>query len=261
MEEALRALSVRGIHWFDILDIIAVCVLFFFVLRQVRGTRAVQMIVGVFVLLVANVASGWFQLTATHRLLQNILFYVPFAIIVLFQESIRKFLASLGSLFFGRSASIAMSQEIASETAHACFALAELKHGALIIFERTQGLKNYADTGVVVDAAWNSDTLKTIFYPGTPLHDGAVIVAEGTIQAARCFLPISSSPLPTQYGTRHRAAVGVTEETDAVCVVVSEERGAVSVVVEGIIERVSTIEELTSKLARLFGGKAGESAA
>ncbi len=139
MEEALRALSVRGIHWFDILDIIAVCVLFFFVLRQVRGTRAVQMIVGVFVLLVANVASGWFQLTATHRLLQNILFYVPFAIIVLFQESIRKFLASLGSLFFGRSASIAMSQEIASETAHACFALAELKHGALIIFERTQG--------------------------------------------------------------------------------------------------------------------------
>jgi len=152
MQEAFRMLAVRGVHWYDVLDVLAVALLFFFVLRQVRGTRALQMLLGVLALAVANVASGWLKMTATHRLLQNLLFYIPFAIIVLFQEPIQKALAKLGSIFFGRGATLAVTRRVASETAQASFTLAGRRHGALIIFERTQGLKDIEETGIKVDA-------------------------------------------------------------------------------------------------------------
>ncbi|MEJ2422681.1 MAG: diadenylate cyclase CdaA, partial [Acidobacteriota bacterium] len=235
MENALKALMIRGFHWYDLLDIIAVAVLIYYAIIQVRGTRAVQMVLGVLVLFVADVLSGWLGMTTTHRILQNLLFYIPFAIIVLFQQTIRRALASLGSMLFGRRALYQAALRSSQEAARACFALAKNYHGGLVIFERTQGLKNYAETGVAIGAGVTSDLIRTIFYPGTPLHDGAVIVSEGEVVAAGCFLPLSALPLPTEYGTRHRAAVGITEETDAVCVVVSEERGRVSLAVNGAI--------------------------
>lgn len=255
----MQGLSARGVHWLDAVDVVAVTLLLFFVLRQVRGTRAVQMIVGVFALLIGNAVSGWLHLTATHRLLQNLLFYVPFAVIVLFQEPIRKSLAAVGALVFGRRGSRGLTERVAQETTQAAFELAKRRHGALVLFERSQGLKDYVDTGVDIQGEVSSDLLLTLFYPGAPLHDGAVVVAEGLVQAARCFLPLSASPLPTEYGTRHRAAVGITEQTDAVCLVVSEERGAVSLVVEGVIERVNSADELVARLCRLLGGKPVES--
>jgi diadenylate cyclase len=259
MQEALRALALRGVHWFDILDILAVAVLFYYVIRQVRGTRAVQMLMGVLVLVVANALSGLLEMTSTHRILQNFLFYIPFAIIVLFQDTIRKALASLGSAFFSRRVARQATQHLARETAVACFALAGQRHGALVIFERTQGLKDYADTGVKIRAELTADLLTTVFFPGTPLHDGAVIVVESQIEAAGCFLPLSTTELPIEFGTRHRAALGLSEETDAICVVVSEERGAVSLAVEGELEQVPTVDELESRLFQLFGGRPRDS--
>lgn len=255
MQEALRMLEGRGVHVYDVLDVIAVALLCFFVLRQVKGTRAFQMLMGVVALAVANVASGWLQMSATHRLLQNLLFYVPFAIIVLFQEPIQKVLAKLGSVFFGRGATLAVARRVARETAQASFAMAGRRHGALILFERTQGLKDIEETGVKVEAAVTADLLTTLFYPGTPLHDGAAVIVEDKIRAAGCYLPLSDKPLPTEYGTRHRAAVGVSELTDAVTVIVSEERGVVSVVVDGAITPVDDAHDLEAKLTQLLGGK------
>ena len=255
MHEAFRMLAVRGVHWYDVLDFIAVALLFFFVLRQVKGTRAFQMLLGVLALAVANVVSGWLNMTATHRLLQNLLFYIPFAIIVLFQEPIQKALAKLGSVFFGRVATLAVARRVARETAQASFVMAARRHGALIIFERTQGLKDIEETGVKVDAEVTTDLITTLFYPGTPLHDGAAVIVEDKVRAAGCYLPLSAKPLPTEYGTRHRAAVGVTELTDAVTVIVSEERGVVSLVVDGAITPVADARELEAKLTKLLGGK------
>lgn len=254
MQETLRILMVRGFGWMDAVDIVAVGLILYFVLRQVRGTRVVQMLAGIFLLVAANFVSGWMGLTATHRVLQNLLFYIPFAIIVLFQDPIRKVLASLGSAVFGRREARGISERVAKEAANACFALADQRYGALMLFERTQGLKDLAETGVKIQAVVTRDLLITLFYPGTPTHDGAVIIVEGEIKAARCLLPVSASPLPSLYGTRHRAAVGATEQTDAFCIVVSEERGAVSVVVEGVIQHVSSREELEKKITRLLGG-------
>ena len=255
MEEALRTLSLRGVHWFDAVDILAVALLFYYVIRQVRGTRAVQMLLGVLVLVAANLASGLLEMTSTHRILQNVLFYIPFAIIVLFQDTIRKALASLGTAFFSRRTALEATQHLAHEVTSAAFALASRRHGAILLLERTQGLKDYAETGVKIGTDLTADLLLTIFYPGTPLHDGAAIVSEGKIEAAGCFLPLSASELPLDFGTRHRAALGVSEETDAVAVVVSEERGAVSLAVEGAFELMPSSEALEERLIELLGGR------
>jgi diadenylate cyclase len=261
MQDAWSALTSRGAGWIDILDILAVAVLLFFILRQVRGTPAVQMLLGVIVLALANALSQFMEMTATHRFLQNLLFYIPFAIIVLFREPIRKALAVLGSTFFTPRGSLDLRSQLARETAIAAFSLAHLKHGALITFERTQGLKDYADTGVKVGAELSSNLLSTIFFPGTALHDGAAVVMDGRLAAAGCYLPLSAREFPQEYGTRHRAAAGISELTDAVCVIVSEERGTVSLATEGEFETVKSGEELEKRLFRLLGGKPREQAA
>jgi diadenylate cyclase len=255
MEEVLRTLALRGVHWFDVVDVLAVAVLFYYVMRQVRGTRAVQMLLGVLVLVAANLLSGLLEMTSTHRILQNVLFYIPFAIIVLFQDTIRKALASLGTAFFSRRTALQATGHLAHEAASAAFALASRRHGAILLLERTQGLKDYAETGVRIGTDLSADLLLTIFYPGTPLHDGAVIISEGKIEAAGCFLPLSASELPLELGTRHRAALGISEETDALAVVVSEERGTVSLAVEGAFELMPSSEALEDKLVALLGGR------
>lgn len=255
MREALHTLAARGIHVQDVLDVLVVAFLFAFVLRQVRGTRAVQMLVGILVLMAANTLAGLLHLSAAHRLLQNLLFYIPFAAIVIFQDTIRKTLASFGGLFFGRRASTEWVQHAARECAHAAFRMAQERHGALVVFERSQGLKDLSETGIPLHANLSSDLLQTVFHPGTPLHDGAVVVADGEVTAAACTLPLTERALPSELGTRHRAAVGVTEETDAVCVAVSEERGVVTLVDGGVLERVATPEDLARRLAVLLGGK------
>jgi uncharacterized protein (TIGR00159 family) len=212
------------------------------------------MVVGVGLLLAANFGAALFKLSTTHRILQNLLFYIPFAIIVLFQDVIQRALASLGGTLFGSRALGRAAERCSKEVARACFALARRRHGALVLLERTQGLRNFEESGVEIGAHASADLLMTIFYPGTPVHDGAALIAEGRIRAAGCFLPLSDHPLPLEYGTRHRAAVGVTEQTDAVCVVVSEERGQVMLAVQGQLHPVESEAELESRLAELLGG-------
>lgn len=254
MESVIRTLAARGFSWVDAVDILAVALLLYFVFTHVRGTRAVQMVVGVVLLVAANFAAGALKLSTTHRILQNLLFYIPFAVIVLFQDVIQRALASLGGTLFGRKARGRAAERCSKEVARACFALARRRHGALVLFERTQGLRNFEESGVDVGALATADLLMTLFYPGTPMHDGAALVAEGTVRAAGCFLPLTDSPLPLEYGTRHRAAVGATEQTDAVCVVVSEERGTVMLAVEGKLEAVESEAELESRLGQLLSG-------
>ncbi len=254
MEEALKTLAIRGFHWYDALDILAVALLLYYAITHVRGTRAAQMVFGVILLIAANAAAGWLKMSATQRILQNLLVYIPFAVIVLFQDTIQRALASLGGAFFGKRALHRAAERSSAEVARACFALARKRHGALVLFERTQGLKNYAEGGVAIGAQATADLLMTIFYPGTPLHDGAAIVSEGQVAAAGCFLPLTTRPLPLEYGTRHRAAAGITEATDAVCVVVSEERGQVSVAQGGELSLAEDEEALEARLRALLGG-------
>ena len=256
MIRAYEFLMQRGVFWFDILDILAVAALIYLLIYQIRGTRSVHIFTGILILYLAYALSGLLKMTATHTLLQKTFFYIPFAVIVLFQPTMKNILAAMGGSIIGKRALSEKSSKLCREVARASFNLASNRFGALIVFERSQGLKNYAETGCPVNGAeLTADLLLTIFYPKTPLHDGAVIVSDGLMLAAGAFLPLSSLPIPTLYGTRHRAALGISEETDAVAVVVSEERGEVSISVSGTLLRVESEAELEEELSKLLRSK------
>ena len=218
--------------WIDLLDVLLLAVVIYYLVLLIRGTRAVQMLVGVIVLVLAYWASGLPEgshLRTVHRVLGSFLFYVPFALIVIFQDTIRRALAGLARNPF-RLLAPPLTDSMIQEIALATTTLAARRHGALIVVEREQGLRDQAETGITIDAALSYDLLINIFAPHTPLHDGAVIVSDGRIKAAACFLPLGGgSELTRELGTRHRAALGIAEETDALAIVVSEETGTISV--------------------------------
>ena len=238
----------------DVIDIIVVSVLIYEALKLIRGTRAVQMAVGIVVVLIVFYASRRLPLQTVGWLIQNTLAYAPFAAIVLFQSDIRRALAHLGRSpffrYFGRRERVAdMIEEVVTATG----LLAKDSVGAIIAIEREIGLRNYVESGIPIDATVSYDLLTTIFQPSTPLHDGAVIVTEDRIAAAACFLPLSVSPqLEKDLGTRHRAAIGLTEECDAVAVVISEERGEISLSLNGRIIRNLSTDDLRSQLEQLI---------
>jgi diadenylate cyclase len=190
------------------------------------------MLVGVIFLVLAYWASGLaqgLQLRTVHRVLGSFLFYIPFAIIVIFQDTIRRALAGLGRNPF-RLFSSPLTDPMIQDVALAVVTLSSRRHGALIVIEREQGLREQAETGIALDAVLTYDLLINIFAPNTPLHDGAVIVSDGRVRAAACFLPLGGGgDLTRELGTRHRAAIGITEETDALAIVVSEETGTISI--------------------------------
>ena len=226
-----------------VLDILIVAVLIYEVLRLVRGTRAVQMAVGLGLVAFLYELSVWFDLTTVHWVLQNAIFYVGFAVIVLFQHEIRAALMHLGNnirLPFARKkqAENPFGQEWYDEIVLAASTLASEKIGALMVFERDVGLKTYIESGIRLDARVNYDLLVTIFNTHTPLHDGAVIISNNRVAAACCFLPLTQNPrISRELGTRHRAAIGVTEDSDAFAVIVSEETGVISIAMEGRLRR------------------------
>jgi len=234
------------ITWRDLLDIALVAVVFYNLLLLVRGTRAVQVLVGLAFVGGIYWASRVAELATLETILRNLLIFLPFAVIVLFQHEIRRALAT-----FGRNPLIAFgSHQFTENTIHevvlAASALSAKKTGALIVLQRLEGLRNYAENGIQIDARVSYDLLVNIFRPGTPLHDGAVIIHDDRIAAAACFLPVAlDSELSTELGTRHRAALGISEETDAIAVVVSEETGAISLAVAGRL-----IKNLDSKALR-----------
>lgn len=239
--------------WWDLVDIAVVSFLIYEFLKLIRGTRAVQMGVGTLLIVGLFYVSRLAPLQTVNWLIRNALLYVAFAAIVIFQSDIRRALAHLGQAPFFRYFN---RQEAADETIEeivvAATMLSAQKVGAIIAVEREIGLRNYIESGIPLDATLTYDLLVTIFQPGSPLHDGAVILQENRIAAAACFLPLTVNPrVSRELGTRHRAAIGLTEEGDALAVIVSEETGNISVAIDGRIDRRLSPDDLRERLRSL----------
>jgi diadenylate cyclase len=245
-------MSVPHVSLISILDIVLVAVIIYEFLALIKGTRAALMLVGVAALGLAFYLSRLGELTTLNWMISTLLPYAVFALIVIFQAEIRQVLARLGRrLTLSRSSST--EGDVYDDIVLASNLFSQNQTGALIVIEREVGLRTYIESGVPLDAKLSYDLLATVFRPSAPLHDGAVIVQGDRIAAAACFLPLSMNPvLSTQMGTRHRAGIGVTEETDAIAVIVSEETGAVSLAVGGKIDRDLTIEQLREHLGQLL---------
>ncbi len=241
------------IGWLDLADILVVSILIYEVLKLIRGTRAVQMAVGGLFLVALFYGSRWGRLETVNWLIRNLFGYVVFAVIVLFQSDIRRALAHLGRApFFRYFAKPESAEESIEELIVAARMLSSQRIGAIIAVERQIGLRNYIEGGIPLDARLTYDLILSIFQPKSPLHDGAVIVQEDRVAAAACFLPLTVNPkLSKELGSRHRAAIGLTEENDSVAIVVSEETGALSIVADGQIERGLTVDELRARLRSL----------
>jgi len=230
------------------LDILLVALLIYQVLAVIRGTRAAPMLAGVVVVAVTFYLARMGELTTLNWVVSRVLPYIVFALIVVFQSEIRHVLADLGRrLSFLRGS--AADGDSSDDIVLAANLFSQHQTGALIVIEREIGLRTHIESGVPLDARLSYDLLATIFRPSAPLHDGAVIIQKDRIAAAACFLPLSMNPLlSTQLGTRHRAGIGITEETDAIAVVVSEETGAISLAIAGQIERDLTVDQLRERL-------------
>jgi diadenylate cyclase len=242
------------VGWWDLLDIALVSVLIYEALKLIRGTRAVQMAVGSILVIGLFYVSQLAPLQTLNWLIRNMLVYVGFAAIVIFQSDIRRALAHFGQAPFFRyfNRQVAADETI-EEVVVAATMLAQQKVGAIFAIEREIGLRNYIESGIPLDAALTYDLLVTIFRPGSPLHDGAVILQEGRVAAAACFLPLTVNPkLSRELGTRHRAAIGLTEENDAAAIVVSEETGKISIALDGEIERGLSPDDLRARLRTLI---------
>jgi diadenylate cyclase len=247
----------QRLDWADALDILLVAFILFWVLYLVRGTRAVPLLRGVVILIIViTPLSGLIRLRAFGWLTQKALPALLVAIPVVFQQELRLALERLGragSLFGRTTWDRASLEQALGAIAQACQTLSERRHGALIVLERETGLQELADSGVRLDAVTTTDLLTSIFDPHTTLHDGAVIMRRGRILAAACVLPLSTAFLADrQLGLRHRAALGVTEESDAVAVVVSEERGSVAIAHNGRVIRNLDVKRLETVLQAFF---------
>lgn len=232
MEALLRQLA-----WRDAIDILLVTVVVYHLLRLIRGTRAVQMLIGIVLIALAFWVARLAGLDTLGTLLERFLLVLPFAILVLFQQEIRRVLANFGSNPFLHRAGLKRNETVADVLSQTTALLAARRIGALIVIERLEGLRDYSEGGVRLDAEPSADLLITLFSPGTPLHDGAVLLIDGRVAAAGCLMPLSTrQDLGTDLGTRHRAALGIAEETDALAVVVSEESGSLSLAHDGQLE-------------------------
>jgi diadenylate cyclase len=246
--------NVPAVTWWDVLDIAIVSVVIYEVLKAIRGTRAIQMVAGSTLLVFMFYVSRWGHLQTIDWLIRNLLPYIVFAAIVLFQADIRRALAHFGRApFFRYFLTPEGAEETIEEIAVAATQLSMARIGAIIVIERQIGLRNYIEAGLPLDAQLTYDLLVSIFQPKSPLHDGAVIVQNDRVAAAACFLPLTINPLLARnLGTRHRAAIGLTEENDAVAVIVSEETGRISVALDGKIEGPYDAEELKRRLKVLL---------
>lgn len=248
LETLQGALSLRELTFKNVLDLAIVCFLLYRLFKFVRGTQATHIVLGALGVVALFLTATLFELRLLTLLLQNVLPYVAFAGIVVFQAEIRKLLASIGRALFGRTGP-SSTDDVLDEIVLAAQSLSSAKTGALIVFERDMGLKSFAETGVRLDAVVTYDLLCNIFTPGSPLHDGAVVVQADRLSAAACFLPLTVNPeLSRTLGSRHRAAIGVTEDTDAVALVVSEETGGISLVSAGAMTRLADPKELGEAL-------------
>jgi diadenylate cyclase len=246
------------IRFLDLLDIAIVTALVYQVLLLVRGTRAVQLAMGLVVLFVVYTASRILRLNTLLWVLSYLGVVIPIALLVIFQPELRRMLEQLGRggvFVHGLGTDLGREETIrlVNDVARACRILSGRKTGALIVLERHTGLNDVIDSGIKVDALVSVQLIVTTFFPNTPLHDGAVVLRGNRLMAASCLLPLSENPhLSRALGTRHRAALGITEVTDAIAVVVSEESGAISIARDGHLTRGLTEEELKVTLLDLL---------
>lgn len=240
----------------DIIDILIVTYIIYHLILLVRGTRAIQLLKGLLVLVLIWAASTWFDLYTLKWLMNQMFTFGVLAVFIIFQPELRRGLEQLGrGKLFGRNA--ADDEELSKEIGAVIKAvnyLSRRKIGALLVFERNTGLNEYTESGIPMQSMISSELLINIFIPNTPLHDGAVIVQNRRIAAAGCYLPLSENPfISKELGTRHRAAIGISEVGDAVSIVVSEETGQISLAIEGQVVRDINEESLISKLYEELG--------
>ena len=240
--------------WWDVLDIAIVSVLIYEFFKLIRGTRAVQMGVGAALIAGLFYLSQLAPLQTLNWLVRNLVGYVVFAAIVLFQSDIRRGLANIGQApFFRYLARPSTDEETIEEVVVATRMLAAKKIGAIIVIERDIGLRNYIESGIPLDATMTYDLIVSVFQPESPLHDGAIVLQENRVAAAACFLPLTVNPrIDKDLGTRHRAAIGLTEESDAIAIVVSEETGQISLALEERMERNFDPDRLRTRLQTLL---------
>ncbi|MBU6375196.1 MAG: diadenylate cyclase CdaA [Bdellovibrionales bacterium] len=237
----------------DLLDITIVAFLVYRLVLLIKGTRAMQMLTGLGILGIGFFVSSTFELFTTHWVLSYFFDYLILIVVVLFQDDLRKALTHVGKNPFFASTSSEEERAMVDEVARAASQLAHDRVGALIVIERETGLKNFLDTGSRIEARVNSELLYSIFNNASPLHDGAVIITNSKIAAAGCFLPLSKDPnIDKRFGTRHRAALGITEDTDAIVVLVSEEAGEAHLVKNGRLMTDLSEEELSRSLTALL---------
>lgn len=235
--------------WLDIVDVLLVTLVVYNLLLLIRGTREVQILIGIFILVVLYYTARTFELRALSSTLQTFFTLLPVALVVLFQHEIRRALAAFGSTpLLGWSDQRKVASTF-NELTLAATTLSERKIGALIVIERLEGLRNYVENGILLDAIVSLDLLLSLFMKTSPTHDGAVIIQGDRLAAVACYLPLTQNPeLSKDLGTRHRAALGITEETDAVVVVVSEETGNISLAFGGEILRPLEAKDLRNQL-------------
>jgi diadenylate cyclase len=248
--------ALEAFRWRDAIDIALVAIVVYRILVMFRGTRAVQMLGGLACLVAGSLFARRLELYSTQWILDNFWSFWVIALVVLFQPELRRALARIGEsrLFPALGTSRAERAHVIDELGEAAESLTARRIGALIVIERSAGLRQYAELGVALDALVSADLLVSIFLPYSPLHDGAVFIHGNRIVAAGCFLPLSRNlQIARSLGTRHRAALGITEETDAVAVSVSEETGRVTIAMGGHIETVRDLGALRTRLGDLIG--------
>ncbi len=240
-----------SLRWQNLIDILIVSYIIYRAIRFIRGTRAVQMLLGILVITVVYFGALAFDLLTLHWLLRTFLSSIFLVVIIVFQQDIRRALTQVGKTPFHKSPDVAV-QDL-DEIVKAVSYLAKRRIGALIVIERDTGLRDYIESGQRIDSKLNRDLLVSLFLPASPLHDGAVVVHNGRIHSAGCLLPLTQNPLVNKrFGTRHRAAIGLSEETDAVVIVLSEETQMTSLVQHGAITTFHDESSFSNHLQSLF---------
>ena len=243
----------KQIRWQDIVDILFVAIILYSVLLIIKGTRALKIVIGLMILLIAFLLSGYIGLYTMDWLIQSLWAQIVLALVILFQPEIRRALAKMGEARFLPSLTSAEELRSLEEIVRAAVALANRKIGALFVIEREKILEDFIEVGTPLDAKVSHELLLSIFHPTSPIHDGAVVIRGNRIIAAGCFLPLSlSAAISKTYGTRHRAGIGLSEETDAIVIIISEETGAISTAVGGKLEKNMDMGSLRNFLTETF---------
>ena len=243
----------KQIRWQDILDILLVALILYSVLLIIKGTRALKILIWLIILLITFLLSGYIGLYTMDWLIQSLWAQIVLALVILFQPEIRRTLAKMGEARFLPSLTSAEELRSLEEIVRAAVALANRKIGALFVIEREKILEDFIEVGTPLDAKVSHELLLSIFHPTSPIHDGAVVIRSNRIIAAGCFLPLSlSAAISKTYGTRHRAGIGLSEETDAIVIIISEETGAISTAVSGKLEKNVDMGSLRDFLTETF---------